>query len=470
MFVTKLKIAAVRLLAATMLAASGLLSHGLTTPPQAEAKAEESSPKSKDEDKKDAKPVPVNVVKPKKGGLARTVARPARVIAAQQQQIVPLISGTIAEVKVDIGDYVKRGQNLIVLDAPLLTKEREQAEAALEMAMVQVEEAEAQVVTAQADVASAKAALTKTKAEKTLAQTKLKSAQELIGPLEKQFKSGQIPFERLTEARGRVAAAGGQIQLAEGEIAAAEAEVQVKMGKLAHARAGLKRAQANVKASRATLDKTRIEEGFTYLTAAFDGVITRRTADPGNFVQASDSRLLTPLLTLQRTDQMRVQVNVPGQYALLISRGDPVDLTFDSLPGVRITGQKIARFSPVLDDNLWILAEIDTPSPDGRLMPGMAGKITIHFKKRLANAFVVPSSCVAGILSEDNQRLVYVVRDGTAYLRAVKMTAQSQDEKNMEIVGDVKASDLIVTDAEKLSGKPGEAVPVEFKVEIKKGP
>jgi RND family efflux transporter MFP subunit len=435
MFVTKLKMVALVMFVVSVLAAGGVLSHGLTAAPQPEAKADDLPPKQKKAGKPDAKPFPVHVVKPTPGGLARTAQRPARLIAAQQQNIVPLISGTIKQVGVDIGDRVKKGQTLLVLDAPLLRKELEQAMAAVKMAEAQAEEAEAHVITAEADVKFAEAGLAKA--------------------------------EVLTRNSD---APRAEILAAHATVAAAKADVQAKMGKLAHAKAALKTAKANVEASQVAMDKARIQESFTRITAAFDGVVTRRTAQLGNFVQASDSRLLTPLLTLQRTDQVRVVVEVSDQDAPLVGLGDPVDLTLDALPGVHLTGQKIARFSPILDDSNRMTVEIDVPNPDGPLMPGMHGQITIHFNKRLANAFVVPSSCVFGITSPDTSvRHVYVVRDGTAYLTQVKMTAQ--DGKNMEIVGGVKASDLIVTDGEKLEGsEPGEVVPVEIKVEIRKGP
>lgn len=435
MFVTKLKLVALVVFVASVLAAGGVLSHGLIAAPQSEAKVEDPPPKQKKASKPDGKPVPVHVVKPTPGGLARTTRQMSEVIAAQQQRLVPLISGTVQEVKVDIGDRVKKGQTLIVFDAPLLRKELEQAMAAVKMAEAQAEEAEAQVITAEADVEFAKAGLAK------------------------------------AEVSTKNSAPRAEILAAQAAVAAANADVQAKMGKLAHAKAALKTAKANVEANQVAVDKARIQESFTRITAAFDGVVTRRTADAGNFVQASDSRLLTPLLTLQRTDPLRVVAQVPSREAPFVAAGDRVELVFDELPGVRITGQ-VARFSPVIDaSRRTMTVEIDVPNPDGRLMPGMQGKITIHFKKRLANALVVPSSCVFGIMSPDTSlRHVYVVRDGTAYLTQVKITAQTQDGKSMEIVGDVKASDLMVTDAEKLPGEPGEAVPVEFKVEIRKGP
>lgn len=414
MFVTKLKMVVLVVFVASVLTAGGVLSHGLKAAPQPDAEAGDPPPKQKKGGKPDAKPIAVKVVKPTPGGLARTTRQMSEVIAAQQQRLVPLISGTVQEVKVNIGDRVKKGQTLIVLDAPLVRKELEQAMAAVKMAEAQAEEAEALVTTAQADVEIAKIAL--------------------------------ADAERLVRTAVRTPS----------EAASAKADVQVKMGKLAHAKAAVKKAKANVDASLVAVDKARIQESFTRITAAFDGVVTRRTADPGNFVQASDSRLLTPLLTLQRTDLLRVVVQLPGQDAPFAAAGDRVELVLDELPGARITGQ-IARFSPVLDaSKRTMTVEIDVPNPDGRLMPGMQGTITIHFKKRLTGALVLPSSCFFG----GGGLMVYIVRDGKAHATQVKVTAD--DGKHAEIIEGVKASDRIVTDPSKLALQ-GELVPVEVK-------
>ena len=56
-----------------------------------------------------------------------------------------------------------------------------------------------------------------------------------------------------------------------------------------HAKAELRSARANLAMMQVALDKARIQESFTRIVAPFDGVVTRRTADPGNFFQASDS-------------------------------------------------------------------------------------------------------------------------------------------------------------------------------------
>jgi RND family efflux transporter MFP subunit len=387
-------------------------------------------------------------------------------VAAQQQQIVPLISGTIKEVLVDIGDRVKKGQTVIVLDAPLMAKEWEQATSAFEMAQAEEQEAEARVVTAVAEVEAAEALRKVREGEKDAAAATQIERQRLWEGMQEQSRRqpGSVSRNDVESAKAKVEVAKAQIKAAEAAIAAAQADIKIKQGKLAHAKAASKAASAATRSAHAVREKARIQESFTQIKAAFDGVVTRRTADPGNFVQVSDSRLLTPLLTLQSTDRLHVVTQVLAQDAPFVGRGDPVDLTLGALPGVRLSAQKIARFSPTINaSNRTMTVEIDVPNSDGRLMPGMYGSVTIHFKKRLTTALVVPQSCLlVGRPGEvpSYANAVYIVRDGKAYQTRVKVAAE--DGKNAEIFEGVKESDLIVTNPKDLEGK---VVPVEIKKE-----
>jgi RND family efflux transporter MFP subunit len=477
MFVTKLKMAALMLFVVGLLAAGGVLSHSLTAASQAEAKAEDPAPKQEAARQPDAKPISVKVVKPTPGGLARTVTSSAEVVAAQQQQLVPLISGTIKEVSVDIGDRVKKGQTLIVLDAPLVAKEWEQANSAFEMAQAEEDEAKARVVTAEAEVEATEALYEVKIAERDAATVGIIEGQAALKNRQKLFEQKVTGPEPVEEAKQKIVTAEAKLKAAKAAIAAARADVKIKQGKLEHAKAALKAAGAAARTAHAVMDKARIQESFTQIKAAFDGVVTRRTANVGNFVQASDSRLLTPLLTLQRTDQVRVVVQLPQDYATLAERGDRVDLSrqgwdrFGNLIGDAseiITGQKIARFSPALNqDDRTMRVEIDVENPKNRLFPGMSIGINVYLNKtRSPKAFTVPASCLlvtakGDPLVEGDKAYLYVVRDGKAHRTPIKAVFPVSEDR-VEIVEGVKASDLIVTNPKDLKG---EVVPVKVKKE-----
>jgi RND family efflux transporter MFP subunit len=444
MFVTKLKIAAVMLLIIGV-AAGGVWSQARTAGPQTEARADDPSPKPKAGDKKDAKPIGVKVVKPKRG-LVFLMNASAKVIAAQQQQVVPLVSGTVKEVLVDIGDQVKKGQTLLVLDAPLVTQELEQARVALDMAQAQMEEARSQVATAMAEVESFSALLQVKQAEKKVAEAALNARKRVKERLHNQRVVQ--PLADLEDAASKVQVAEAQVVASEATVAAGQADVKIKHGKLEHARAALKTASAAVRSARSVVDKARVQEGFTQLRAAFDGVVTRRTIDPGNFVQPSDSRLLRPLLTVQSIDRVRIAALVGAEQARSIQRGLPVELDIDGAG--RIPGQKIARFSPTLDnENHTMMVEIDFDNTGKhRLLPGMSGRVTNQ-----GEALTIPSTCM--VLS-DEQSFVFIVRDGKAHRTKVDVIIGVPET---DVIKGIQASDLVITDPASL--KDGTPVKIQ---------
>ena len=70
-------------------------------------------------------------------------------------------------------------------------------------------------------------------------------------------------------------------------------------------------AAADVDLAIATADQIRTMLAYTRIVAPFDGVVSRRQVNRGNFVQAATIGLTTPLFTVQRVDTIRVFCNVP---------------------------------------------------------------------------------------------------------------------------------------------------------------
>ncbi|HTU91970.1 MAG TPA: efflux RND transporter periplasmic adaptor subunit [Gemmataceae bacterium] len=385
MFVTKLKLMALMVLVVSV--AAGVWTYGRTAAPQAEAKAENPPPKPAGGDKKDAEPIAVKVVQPKKGGLPQTVVKEAGTDVAQRQQLVPLVSGTVKEVAVDVGDPVRKGQELIRLDAPLVLNEVEQAKAALDIAQARMEEV----------------------------KIKIDSAQQL--------------------AKQHV-------------ISSSEVDIH---------RAALKAAQANVRLAQVALDKAKIQKSFTRLIAEFDGVVSERNCDPGNFVQGGANGTRKPLLTLVRVDRLRVVVELWPYFAGVAERGDPVVLghgiksfgdnkeppSLQGDPKDFITG-KIACISPVVDRaNGMRTVIIDVANPKNRLVPGESIYALIFFNKtRVPDALTVPRSCVVQGKRADGKDFVYVVRDGKAHVRTVKIGNVLDDR--CDVIEGIRADDVVI--------------------------
>jgi RND family efflux transporter MFP subunit len=332
-----------------------------------------------------------------------------------QQQVYAAVAGYVKEVPVDIGDRVKKGQVLAVIDAPILVAEADQAAAAAELAKAQVQEAEARVGTAAAE---------------------LKAAKDLF-------------TLRAAEAdQGRTTAAALEI---------ARSDVPVKASRVDQARAALKIAQAGTSMAQAALAKARLQLGFTRLVSSYDGVVTRRTVDVGDYVQTGDPGRRVPFLTVQRTDLVRVVVQVPERDVPVTERGAPVDIKLDALRGQQFSA-KVSRIGFAEDESTRTMpVEIDVPNPKGLLRPGMNAYAHIHLKAS-PDALRIPTSCMVGPWGPWSGGSVYVVHDSKARRTYVE-TGHLQAER-VEILAGLKPSDRVVIDPKGLTGP---VVPVEVK-------
>ena len=126
-------------------------------------------------------------------------------------------------------------------------------------------------------------------------------------------------------------------------------------------------AQANLQAIATRLGETRI-------VSPIDGVISQRRLDPGVLVGPNAGT--GAILTVQRSDILRVFVPVNEKDAPAVRIGQAASAEFDALPGKRYTG-KVVRLSPAFDPVARTVdAEVHLANP-GELRPGMYGRGTL---------------------------------------------------------------------------------------------
>jgi RND family efflux transporter MFP subunit len=457
MFVTKIKLAALVVLCVGLLATGGVLTRdALNAAPQPEAqKKAPTEIARKDEDKK----ATVYVVHPTPGGLERIARLPGHVRAWAQQQVFAAIPGYLKEQLVDIGSVVKKGDVLAAIDAPLVQVETKQAEAAVQFARGQVLEARAGVNTAEAEL---KAALDRIK----YCEAKVKSDRAYLNFRKTQTKRFEdllsqksIDARLVDEQQERREAAQEAVNASEEALASARSDVTVKRSKVESAKAALATPEAKLVMARLDLEKAQIRFALTRIVSSFDGVVTQRNFDVGDFIAAGDQGGRRPLMTVLRTDVVRVVVEVSESDVSLTRPGIPVDLHTGVLPGQTFSGCKVSRIGFALDERTATMpVEIDVPNPKGLLRPGMFMSATLHLAKGAPNAFTIPSFCLAGESRAPGAGLIYVVRDGEAHRTLVRLGQAIGDK--VEVLSGLQTTDRIVSDPKGLSG---DVVPVEIK-------
>lgn len=188
-------------------------------------------------------------------------------------------------------------------------------------------------------------------------------------------------------------------------------------------------AQANLQAISTRLGETRIE-------SPIDGVVSQRRLDPGVLVGPNAGT--GAILTVQRSDVLRVFVPVNEKDAPTVRLGQEASAAFDALPGKRYAG-KVVRLSPAFDPVARTVdAEVHLANP-GELRPGMYGRGTLVTAVHPA-AVVVP---VGAVQISDGRYYAYVLAGEK--VKRVEVGIGVDGGNWFEIVSGLAPGDEIVT-------------------------
>ena len=181
---------------------------------------------------------------------------------------------------------------------------------------------------------------------------------------------------------------------------------------------------------------------YTRITAPYDGFVTRRSYHEGAFVRSADAGNGEPIVTVVRSDIMVVVVDVPHNDVPDLDVGDPVTVQFDALKARGMFQGRITRTAYALDPKYGTLrAEIVLPNPDGRLRPGLVGRVEIVLEIG-ENVLTIPSSAIAVLDSTDKTADCYRVANGRAVKTRIKFGLV--DGRRIKVLDGLKEGDIVI--------------------------
>jgi len=208
----------------------------------------------------------------------------------------------------------------------------------------------------------------------------------------------------------------------------------VSQQELDERRSGATQAAANLAAADANVQRLRQLQGFTRVTAPFDGVITRRNVEVGDLVDSSGKTLFV----LTQMDPLRIYVNVPQSYAQLVRAGQKVVVTQAELRGRTFTGE-VARSAGAIDPATRTMqVEINLPNRDGTLLPGAYVQVDLPLAG--AKTLVVPTNVL--LFRGEGTRVALVDADHRVRLKPVTLGRNLGE--SIEVLGGVADGDRLV--------------------------
>jgi multidrug efflux pump subunit AcrA (membrane-fusion protein) len=366
----------------------------------------------------------VEVVQVKRSRTPGELTVPGTTASLIEAYIYARANGYLSKRFVDIGDHVRRGQLLALIDAPDLDQQVDQAREQLHQSESQVEQQQA-----------------------------------------------QLNLNRVTWDRWRILVAKGVFSRQDGDQREADYKAQ---------QAVVVSAQRNVESYRANLRHLQALQQYERVIAPFDGVITQRNADVGALVgttgaaaSAPSSSAQTPsggsqsvgiantsgssgamsqnatpstgesqggpIFAIAQTNRLRILVSVPEAYASSVRTGMPAKVFMQERTGKPISG-KVTRAANAIDQNTrTMLTEVDVDNPTGNLYPGMYA-IVQFVELPGESPITIPGDAV---IVRHDKTAVAVVRDQKIQITPVEIGRDYGP--SVEITSGLNEGDLVVT-------------------------
>ena len=395
----------------------------------------------------------VEVVTPKPRGLGRRVVQPGIVNAFDKADLYAKVSGYLVRQKVDIGDAVKKGDLLAEVDVPELFKSRDRAQAALLQAKAKLKLSEARVLTFDADRQTAAATVMQAEADIakfTAAREYRQKERDRIAQL---VQRNAVERRLLDEQEQMYQEAVAAERTGTAAVATARAALASAEARIAQARAEVEQSRVDVDAAAADLAKAQVLTDYTRITSPYEGIVTRRSFHDGDFIRSAAEGGNTPVLSVARSDLMRVVVMVPDLDVPYVDVGDPATIAVDALAGQVFQG-KVSRFAYSETELKLMRTEVDLPNPDNKLRDGMYGTATLLLEPPSQN-MTVPSTCLIE-QSDNGDGAVYLVRSGKVHRQRVRVG--KDDGRECEIIEGLSLADHVVV---RYNGSIAEGLAVE---------
>jgi RND family efflux transporter MFP subunit len=346
---------------------------------------------------------PVSVARVTRHDLGRTLEVAAEFRPYQEIDLHAKVAGYLKAIYVDVGDEVKQGQLIAELEAPEMTHEAAQADAAYKRALVEVDKARAD--------------LQRSDAQERLRRT----ASERIAAVVK-VRRNLVAQQDVDEVNGRLQDAEAQLASAKASVAVAEEQVQI-----------------------AAAAKERTAALLTYLriTAPFSGTITRRLADPGAMIQAGTASNVQamPVVQLSQVDHLRLVLPVPESVVPGIRLHAPVEVRVDALK--RVFQGQISRFTGKLDSGTRTMeTEVDLPNQDRAIKAGMFGTAAIVLEQR-RDALTIPVQA----LSSRTPPIKLLVVDAKQRLEERQIVLGLETPDRIEVADGLREGELVIVGA-----------------------
>ena len=306
------------------------------------------------------------VVAAQRGDIAHVLSLAGQFQPYQVVDVHPKVTGFMMKINVDIGDKVRKGETLAVLEVPELS-------AQLKGTVFAMQQAKDNLLRAQHEIERAEAVHTALQADyERLLQTS-------------KAQPGLIAQQELDDAQSKALSSESQVDEAKAAASAAQQQAEV-----AHT----------------DNDRVQAMQNYTNVVAPLDGVIVWRYADTGALIQSgtNSNEQDIPIVRLSQSGLLRLRMPIPEDDVQYVHVGDTMQIRVDAI-GRSFTG-KIVRFTRDVNfETRTMETEVDVDNQDLSIDPGMYANTELQLARE-NNVTTIP---VEALVLKESQEAVYAL-------------------------------------------------------------
>jgi RND family efflux transporter MFP subunit len=353
-------------------------------------------------------------------------------IAEESSDVAPTVGGRVAATPVEVGDYVRKGQAICVLEQRDAQLKLDQARAGREQAKFMLSQAQSRVGWSGdgsfnpelvPEVASSMAAYESALASARLAAADAQRYANLV-------KSGDVSQSNYEKYKT-------QQQMAEASANSARKQYEAQVNAARQNYRAIEAAQASLTAAESQL--AQAEKGLrdTTIRAPFDGYITSRPVSLGQSVATN-----TNVATLVHISTVRLQLQIPEQRAAEVKAGMAVTARVAAYPNRDFEGKVHAVVPSVNSNSRAFMVEARFDNPKAELRPGMFANAKLMLQGTEQAVFVPAKSVFYDSTTDANH--VYSVVNGVARLNVVLKGDSDGDQ--VRILTGLKGNETVAID------------------------
>ncbi len=222
-----------------------------------------------------------------------------------------------------------------------------------------------------------------------------------------------------------------------GTEAVSQEDVDIKVADAAAKKALVQAAQDEVERNRALTQ-------FENIVAPFDGVVTARDTDIGNYVSAAGGDMsahgaAAELFSMADVHEMRIFVSVPQDYAAMLKDGLQATFTVPQYPGQTFKAQLLTTANAFDPKTRTVVTELVAQNPQHLLWPGTYASVRFEVPTN-KNVLVIPEQAL--LFRDQGMQVALVGSDNRVHLQNVKLGLNLG--LNVQVTSGLKPTDRLI--------------------------